>query len=123
MLFEQAAMQSFAGRCPINRPRLMMGPHDPTDRLSWWVQRLQRGGPVLAPHEPDTPAQFIDARDAAAWMLQQAEQATTGVFKLTGPAQPLTFGGVLTQARDTLNPSAPLHRVAEQHLLDAGVAP
>jgi len=122
-LCEQAAMQAFAGRCLVNRPGLLVGPHDPTGRFSWWVQRLQRGGPVLAPGEPDTPVQFIDARDAAAWMLLQAEQATTGVFNLTGPTQPLTMGRFLTQARDTLNPGAPLHWVAEQHLLDAGVAP
>jgi 2'-hydroxyisoflavone reductase len=77
----------------------------------------------MAPGEPDTPVQFIDARDAAAWMLRQAEQHTPGVYNLTGPAQPLTIGGFLTQARDTLNPGAPLQWVGEQFLLDAGVAP
>ncbi|MDP3614303.1 MAG: hypothetical protein Q8R98_20875, partial [Rubrivivax sp.] len=95
----------------------------PTGRFTWWVQRLQRGGTVLAPGRPDTPVQFIDARDAAAWMLLQAEQHTTGTFNLTGPAQALTMGHFLETGRQTLNPAATLQWVDEQFLLDQGVAP
>ncbi len=122
-LCEAAAQAAFGSRCLINRPGLIVGPHDPTGRFTWWVQRMLRGGPVLAPGNPDTPVQFIDARDAAAWMLLQAERATHGVFNLTGPALPLTIGGFLNAARDSLNPGANLHWVGEQFLLDQGVAP
>ena len=72
-LCEAAAQAEFGGRCLINRPGLIVGPHDPTGRFTWWVQRLLRGGTVLAPGDPNTPVQFIDAREAAAWMLLQAE--------------------------------------------------
>ena len=123
VLCEEAALAGFAGRCLISRPGLLVGPHDPTGRFSWWLQRLQRGGTVLAPGDPSTPVQFIDARDAAAWMLRQASAGVTGVFNLTGPAQPLTIGGLLLAARDTLNPAARLQWVDEEFLLDAGVAP
>ena len=123
VLCEQAAMQGFAGHCLISRPGLLVGPHDPTGRFSWWLQRLQRGGTVLAPGDPSTPVQFIEARDAAAWMLLQASAGTTGIFNLTGPAQPLTIGGLLQAARQTLNPAAQLQWVDEKFLLDAGVAP
>jgi 2'-hydroxyisoflavone reductase len=124
-LCEQAAQALFGSRCLINRPGLLVGPHDPTGRFTWWVQRLQRGGTVLAPGDPATPVQFIDARDTAAWMLLQAERATTGIFNLTGPvpSQPLTMGAFLDSARATLNPGATLQWVGEQYLLDAGVAP
>ncbi len=123
VLCEQAAQAGFAGRCLVNRPGLIVGPHDPTGRFTWWVSRMQRGGTVLAPGDPATPVQFIDGRDAAAWMLLQAERATTGVFNLTGPAQPLSMGGLLEAARAALNPSAQLQWVGEQYLLDQGVAP
>jgi len=123
VLCEQAAMEGFAGRCLISRPGLLVGPHDPTGRFSWWVQRVQRGGTVLAPGDPATPVLFIDARDAAAWQLLQAEHQTAGTFNLTGPARPLTIGGLLQAARDTLNPAAQLRWVDEKFLLDAGVAP
>jgi 2'-hydroxyisoflavone reductase len=124
-LCEQAAQALFGSRCLINRPGLLVGPHDPTGRFTWWVQRLQRGGIVLAPGDPATPVQFIDARDAAAWMLLQAERATAGVFNLTGPlpSQPLTMGAFLDSARATLNPGATLQWVGERYLLDEGVAP
>ena len=123
VLCEQAALEGFAGHCLVSRPGLLVGPHDPTGRFSWWVQRLLRGGRVLAPGDLATPVQFIDARDAAAWHLLQAAQGTTGIFNLTGPAQPLTIGGLLQTARDTLNPTAQLTWVGEKFLLDAGVAP
>jgi 2'-hydroxyisoflavone reductase len=128
-LCEQAAQALFGTRCLVNRPGLLVGPHDPTGRFTWWVQRLQRGGTVLAPGDPAAPVQFIDARDAAAWMLLQAEHATAGVFNLTGPVatpaqpQPLTMGAFLDRARATLNPGASLQWVGERYLLDEGVAP
>ena len=122
-LCEQAALAGFAGHCLVSRPGLLVGPYDPTGRFSWWVQRLQRGGTVLAPGDPATPVQLIDARDAAAWHLLQAAQRRLGVFNLTGPAQPLTIGGLLDCARDTLNPAAKLQWVDERFLQGAGVAP
>ena len=123
VLCEDAAPQAFGSRCLVSRPGLIVGPHDPTGRFTWWPQRLQRGGEVLAPGDPATPVQFIDVRDLAAWHLKQAEQGTAGVFNLVGPAAPLSFGGLLSAARDTLEPSAQLRWVDEVWLLAQGVQP
>ncbi len=122
-LCEAAAMAGFEGRCLVPRPGLIVGPHDPTGRFTWWVQRLQRGGEVLAPGNPATPVQFIDARDLAAWMLLQAERGSTGVFNLNGPDKPLTMGRLLAAAQATLNPAATLRWVDEAFVLAQGVAP
>ena len=122
-LCEAAARQGFAGRCLVSRPGLLVGPHDPTERFTWWLRRLARGGEVLAPGDPATPVQFIDARDAAAWMLLQAERGGEGTCNLTGPAAPLTMGGLLEAARRELAPSARLEWVGEAFLLAQGVAP
>lgn len=123
VLCEQAAQAAYGTACLVSRPGLIVGPHDPTGRFTWWPQRLQRGGEVLAPGDPNTPVQFIDVRDAAAWSLRQAEAGTAGVFNLTGPAQALTMGGLLQAAKDTLNPSAVLQWVDEAWLLAQGVQP
>lgn len=123
VLCEQAAQEAFAGGCLVSRPGLIVGPHDPTGRFTWWPQRLQRGGAVLAPGDPATPVQFIDVRDLAAWHLQQAVGGSTGVFNLVGPNAPLTIGGLLQAARDTLNPAAELQWVDEAWLLTQGVQP
>jgi 2'-hydroxyisoflavone reductase len=128
-LCEAAASEHFGNRCLVTRPGLLVGPHDPTDRFTWWLQRLRRAlaggsdGEVLAPGDPHAPAQCIDCRDAAAWMLLQAEARTTGTFNLSGPAEPTTLGAILSTARDTLAPQARLTWVDEAFLLAHGVAP
>jgi 2'-hydroxyisoflavone reductase len=126
-LCEAAAFEAFDAACLVNRPGLLVGPHDPTGRFTWWVHRLQRGGDVLAPGDPAGPVQCIDARDAAAWMLRQAEAGpqagTPQVVNLTGPLQPLTMQQLLETARTTLNPAATLRWVDEAFVLAQGVAP
>jgi 2'-hydroxyisoflavone reductase len=126
VLCEQAAQAAFGAQCLVSRPGLLVGPHDPTGRFTWWVTRMQRGGEVLAPGLPDAPVQFIDARDAAAWHLQQALAGTTGVFNLSGPTEALTMGGLLSDAA-TLGAGAanPTHLtwVDEAFVLGQGVAP
>ncbi len=120
---EAAAQAAFGPRCSVSRPGLLVGPHDPTGRFTWWVQRLARGGTVLAPGDAAVPVQFIDARDAAAWMLGQVQRGSTGAFNLTGPLLPLTVGQWLSTSRDTLAPAAQLAWVDEAFVLAQGVSP
>jgi len=125
-LCEQAAEEGFVGRSLIVRPGLIVGPHDPTGRFTWWVQRWVRAGAgeeVIAPGDAAGPVQFIDVRDLAAWQLRQAESGTTGVFNLTGPEQPLTMGGFVDALRSTLQPAARPLWIGEDFLLAQGVAP
>jgi 2'-hydroxyisoflavone reductase len=122
-LCEQAAVQAFGERCLVSRPGLLVGPHDPTGRFTWWLQRALRGGEMLAPGEPAAPVQCIDARDAAAWMLLQAERGTQGIFNLTGPAAPCTMGQLLATVCSSLHSNAGLQWVDERFLLEHDVAP
>ncbi len=121
-LCEQAAQAALGERCLISRPGLIVGPFDPTGRFTWWVQRVARGGDVLAPGKPESPVQFIDARDIAAWTLLQAERGNAGVYNLNGPSRPLTMQTFLDTAREALQPSANLVWVDEAFLADQGVA-
>jgi 2'-hydroxyisoflavone reductase len=66
------------------RPGLIVGPFDPTDRFTYWVLRVARGGDVLAPGRPDRTVRAIDARDLAAWCVRRIEARTTGVFNAAG---------------------------------------
>jgi 2'-hydroxyisoflavone reductase len=131
VLCERAAVEGFgAERCLLPRPGLLVGPHDPTERFTWWVRRLAGAAPgseVLAPGNPAAAVQLIDARDAAAWMLAQAEAGSlSGPVNLTGPATPLTMAALLQTACRVLAPTdaAPtLSWVDEAFLLAQGVAP
>jgi 2'-hydroxyisoflavone reductase len=67
-------------RAFVVRPGLIVGPWDPTGRFTYWPARASAGGDVLAPALPDAPAQVIDARDLAAWIVQAAESQLSGTF-------------------------------------------
>ena len=122
-LCEQAALQAYGEHCLIARPGLLVGPHDPTGRFPWWLQRARQGGDMLAPGEPAMPVQLIDARDAAAWLLLQAQRGTRGVFNLTGPAGACTMGDLLDTVCSALHSDARLAWINEDFLLAQGVAP
>lgn len=122
-LCETALQAALPERALVARPGLIVGPWDPTGRFTWWVQRLQRGGDVLAPGDPAAPVQFIDVRDAARWLLRQAEAGTTGTFNLTGPAAPLSMQAFLQAAAAALGSDARLHWRDEAVLLARGATP
>lgn len=82
-------------RSTIIRPAVIVGPGDASDRFTYWVQRIDRGGEVLAPGRPEDPTQFIDVRDLAEWTIRLAEQRTYGTFNATGPASPLSVAEML----------------------------
>jgi 2'-hydroxyisoflavone reductase len=69
----------------IIRPGLIVGPHDPTDRFTYWPVRVDRGGDVLAPGAPDDPVQFIDVRDLAEWTVHLAEARALGTYNAICP--------------------------------------
>ena len=118
-LCEQAAEAALPGRVLTVRAGLIVGPHDPTDRFTYWPARLVRGGEVLAPGRPDYRVQFVDVRDLADWIVRGVEARLTGVFNATGPEGVLTLGELLEACRG----AARLTWVGEQFLLDQKVAP
>jgi 2'-hydroxyisoflavone reductase len=120
-LCEGAVEQAMPGRALIIRPGLIAGPHDPTDRFTFWVRRIGRGGDVLIPDTLDQQWQLIDARDLAQWMIAMAERKQTGTFNATGPAQVMTFGNVIEACRRSASP-ANFVNVSEQFIVDEGVA-
>jgi 2'-hydroxyisoflavone reductase len=67
-------------RGAIVRPGLIVGPHDPTGRFTYWPHRIASGGDVLAPGPPDEPATLIDVRDLGEWIVRLCEAQTEGVY-------------------------------------------
>ena len=120
---EDEVLAGFGERAIVVRPGLIVGPFDPTGRFTYWVQRVARGGTVLAPPSADYPVQFIDARDLAAWMLDLLEQRRSGAFNASGPAAALTFGAFLHECRRALGSRASFVWPAAEFLERQGVAP
>ncbi len=95
VLCERASEAAFPGRAAIVRPGYIVGPGDPTDRFTYWPERIRRGGDVIAPGSPEDALQWIDVRDLADWLVLLAENDTVGVFNAVGPASPGRWGDVL----------------------------
>jgi 2'-hydroxyisoflavone reductase len=120
---EEAVQAAFPGSNLVIRPGLIVGPHDPTDRFTYWPWRIAQGGEVLAPESPDYRVQFIDARDLADWTLHLIESGQTGIFNATGPANPLTLGALLEECELISQRDAALTWVEPDFLLAREIQP
>lgn len=115
-LCEQAAEAEMPGRVSNLRPGLIVGPMDRSDRFTYWPWRIDRGGEVLCPGDPDGHSQFVDVRDLAAWMLRCVEQDVTGVFNAVGFAGRTSLGEVLGACKCATSSDAQLTWVGEDFL-------
>jgi 2'-hydroxyisoflavone reductase len=120
---ERVVQEIYGRRSLIIRPGLIVGPHDPTNRFTYWVTRIAAGGHVLAPDDRAAPVQVIDVRDLAEWTVHLVEEGAGGVYNATGPAAPLTLEATLAACRAATGSDAEFVWVAPQFLLDQGVAP
>ncbi|MEP7199222.1 MAG: epimerase, partial [Chloroflexota bacterium] len=122
-LCEQAAARAMPGRTLTIRPGLIVGPHDPTDRFTYWPVRIARGGEVLAPNRPGYVVQIVDVRDLAEWNIRMVEAKQVGVFNATGPDYPLTMGQVLDESKAVTGSDATFTWVSEEFLQQQGATP
>ncbi len=123
VLCERAAKAAMQGRTLIIRPGLIVGPHDPTDRFTYWPVRLARGGSVLVPDCLDMKVQVIDARDLAEWTIRMAESQQTGVFNAVGPEYTMTLEDVLTACQLASGNTVSLIAADQAFLREHGVEP
>ena len=96
-LCEQAVEDVFGERALIVRPGLIVGPHDPSGRFTYWAHRVGRGGEILAPGPPERHAQFVDVRDLATWIVDAVERGLSGTFNATNEGVP--WGELLAGAK------------------------
>jgi 2'-hydroxyisoflavone reductase len=81
---EAIVQERFGDRCALLRPQSVVGPHDPDERLTYWIGRAQRGGPMLAPGDGADVLQVIDVRDVARFVRTVVEDRLDGAFNLAG---------------------------------------
>lgn len=122
-LSEGIVRDAFPGRATVVRPGLIVGPGDPTDRFTYWPVRLDEGGEVLAPGNPEHAFQVIDQRDLTEWIVRLAESQTTGDFNGTGPAERLSMASMLDQVGSVASNPYELTWVPEEFLEQQEVSP
>ena len=88
---EDDVLARFGVRATIVRPGVVAGPHDPTDRFTWWVRRATLGGRVALAGRPDQPVQVVDQGDLARLVVALVQADRAGVYNGVGPAEPTTM--------------------------------
>jgi 2'-hydroxyisoflavone reductase len=115
---EQIVRDRFGDHALVVRPGLIVGPHDASDRFTYWPRRVASGGSVLAPARPDAPVQVIDVRDLGEWLVHAVEADLSGTFNATG--EQTTFGELLEECL-RVTPGARIVWVEPERLLAGGV--
>jgi nucleoside-diphosphate-sugar epimerase len=122
---EAVVQERFGNRATNVRPGLIVGPHDPTDRFSYWVARFvrpallgERGPRAVVPAPRSRPIQFIDARDLAKWMIELLERDTGGTFNAVSPQGQWTMGDLI-DALVAASPSSPEPAWTDDDALEA----
>jgi 2'-hydroxyisoflavone reductase len=117
-LCEHEVERAFPDRSTLVRAGLIVGPHDPTGRFTYWPHRIARGGDVLVPGPAWRPVQFVDVRDLAEWMVRAAEAGLSGPYNATGNS---TMGAVVDAARRVSGAAARAVEVDDAFLTAQGV--
>lgn len=112
----------------IVRPGVILGPHERLKngaRLPWWLRRLRRGGPTLAPCPRDLALQFVDVRDVAAFVIGGAERRLGGAFIVNGDIETtgITMECFLESVNAVTGSHSELRWMEPEAVLEAGVSP
>jgi len=104
---EQVAAELAGDRLLVIRPGYVIGPHDPTHRFTYWVERVAEGRSPMAGPDAEQPLQAVDARDLAAFVVSQVEARTVDAFHVTAPEPAPTFAQVLSTIASALSTPLP----------------
>ncbi len=120
---ELAALDAFGDRALLARAGLIIGPGENIGRLPWWLTRIARGGPVIAPGPRTAELQYVDARDLAEWLLDAAAAGVHGPYNTASRPGHATMGALLDACVRATGSGAELRWTDPDTLLAAGVEP
>jgi 2'-hydroxyisoflavone reductase len=119
---ELAVVDAFGDHALVARAGLILGPYEVAGRLPWWLERISRGGRVVAPGRHERPLQYIDARDLADWMLDAAERGLGGTYNAVSRPGHTRMGDLLNTCNDVAGGRADLVWLTPEAIEAAGVS-
>lgn len=121
VLCELEVERAFGERSLVVRPHLVVGPHDPTDRFTYWPRRFAGGGRALVPGKPENTLQFVDARDLGQFVILGLEKGLNGAYNAA--STPVTWGSLVEACQEAAENPAEAVWADEEWLLDNQVTP
>jgi 2'-hydroxyisoflavone reductase len=118
-LAEHVVAETFPQAHANVRPGLIVGPHDPTGRFTYWPHRIARGGEVLVPGPSEQTVQFVDVRDLADWLIDLSERKTGGRFNAINEG--VSWQTLAETCRDVAGSDADFTYVDGDYLLEQEV--
>lgn len=118
---ELAAFDRLGERVLAVRAGLLVGAGDYSDRLTYWVRRVDQGGLVACPGDPARLVQVIDVRDIARWIVDAAARGVGGAFNVT--SRPFAMEALLEGCRRVAGSNARFRWIPDDRILAAGLTP
>ena len=112
-------LAALGDRAIILRAGLLVGAGDRSDRLTWWVRRLDQGGRIPVP--TNRKIQMIDVRDVADFAVKSAVTDASGIFNVT--SNPFELFSLLDEIQTLSGTASTLIPLPDQAFIDAGVGP
>ncbi len=113
----EAIRQFGKDRTIIVRPTYMFGPADKTNRFIHWPIRLSQGGEILMPGKENDMVQYIDARDAAEWMIRLIEDKKTGTYNAAGPKEKQDIYEFVEEAKNAFEVKSTFVKIDDYNFL------
>ena len=120
-LCEAEVSAVYGDRALLIRPGLIVGPHDASDRFTYWPWRGLQGGSILAPGRAERAIQFIDVRDLAGWIVRLLEQEATGAFNASSPPGDITMEQLVRTCSHLSKEDSKLVWVSDAYLTEQNV--
>ena len=117
----ELAAAEFGGPVLLARAGLILGPYEDVGRLPWWLNRLHRGGPTLAPGPQHAGVQYIDARDLAIFVIEAARSGVAGPVNLVSRPAHTTMGEILAIGNEVTGNHAELRWTDAERIEAAGI--
>lgn len=78
---------------------------------------------MIVPDSFDRQIQYINARDLAAFNIHMIEKNAGGIYNVTGPGKPETFGEFISECIEVTGVSPELIKVSEEFIIKNDIAP
>ncbi|KAK5658139.1 hypothetical protein OQA88_2112 [Cercophora sp. LCS_1] len=121
----EVAVEGFGGEVLIVRPGVILGPHEAgiieRGRLTWWLDRLSKGGRTAAPGPRELGLQIVDARDLAGFVVDGIDEGLEGVFNLVSEVGKVTMADVLEAGKEVTGGGAQLVWKTAAEIKEAGI--
>jgi len=118
---EIRAKEILGERATALRVGLLVGEGDTTDRLPWWVRRIDERSSVIVPGPDDRLVQIIDVADIAQFALTCTKTGLAGIWNVTGP--PLLLSDLVTSIIEISDSTTKPVWVTTEDIMAAGIMP